>query len=54
MSRGWIKISPTAQQVILAASATVEGEIMSAPGASNHSFLDSINIVALQVDSNLT
>ena len=50
----WDRLSPTAQQVILAASATTGTSIPKSPPPTIHRFLNARNAAALQADFSLT
>ena len=52
--KGWDRLPPTAQRVILAASATTGTSIPTSPPPTIHRFLNARNATALQADCSLT
>ena len=52
--KGWDHLPPTAQHVILAASATTRTSIPTSPSPTIHGFLNASNATALQNDCSLT
>ena len=53
-TKGWDPIPPTAQRVILAASATNRTSIMTSPPTTIHRFLNARNATALQANFSMT
>ena len=53
-TKGWDRLPPTAQRVILAASATTGTSIPKSPPPTIHRFLNARNTTALQADFSLT
>ena len=53
-TKGWKRLPPTAQRVILAASATTRTSIPTWPPPNIHRFLNARNTTALQADCSLT
>ena len=53
-TKGWDRLPPTAQRVILASSATTGTSIPTSPTPTNHRFLNTRNATALQADCSLT
>ena len=53
-TKGWDRISPTSQHVILAVSATTGTPIPTSPLPTIHRFLNARNATALQADCSLT
>ena len=53
-TKGWYRLPPTAQRVILAASATTRTSIPKSPPPTIHRFLNARNTTALQADCSLT
>ena len=53
-TKGWDRLPPTAQRVILAASATTGTSIPTSPPPTIHRFLNARNVTALQADCSLT
>ena len=53
-TNSWDRLLPTAQRVILAASATTGTSILTSPPPTNHFFLNTRNATALQADFFLT
>ena len=53
-TKGWDHLSSTSQRVILAASANNGNSILTSPTSTIHSFLDTINVTALQAYCALT
>ena len=49
-TKGWDRLPPTAQRVILASSATKETYIPTLPPPTIHHFLNSRNAISLQYD----
>ena len=52
--KGWDRLPPTAQRVILAASATTGTSILNSPTPTIHRFLNARNATAIQADCSLT
>ena len=53
-TKGWDRLPPTAQRVILAASATTGNSIPKSPPPTIHRFLNTSNVTTLQPDYSLT
>ena len=53
-TKGWDRLPPTAQRVILAASSTTGTSIPTSPPPTIHRFLNARNATALQADCSLT
>ena len=53
-TKGWDRLPPTAQRVILAASATTGTSIPKSPPPTIHRFLNARNVTALQANFSLT
>ena len=53
-TKGWDRLPPTAQRVILAASATTGTSIPTSPPLTIYRFLNASNETALQSDCSLT
>ena len=53
-TKGWDRLPPTAQRVILAASATTGTSIPTSPPPTFHRFLNARNVTSLQADFSLT
>ena len=53
-TKGWDRLPPTAQRVILAASATTRTSIPKSPPPNIHRFLNARNATDLQADCSLT
>ena len=53
-TKGWDRLPPTAQRVILAASATTGTSIPTSPPPTIHRFLNARNVTALQANCSLT
>ena len=53
-TKGWDRLPPTAQRVILTTSTTNGTSISTSPPPTIHRFLNAINVMALQADCSLT
>ena len=53
-NKGWDRLPPTAQRVVLAASATTGTSIPTLPPPTIHRFLNASDMTALQADFSLT
>ena len=52
-TKGWYRLPPTAQRVILAENATTRTSIPTLPPPTIHRFLNARNVMALQADCSL-
>ena len=52
--KGWDRLPPTVQRIILAASATTGTSILTSPPPTIHRFLNARNATALKADCSLT
>ena len=53
-TKGWDRLPPTAQRIIIASSATTGTSILTSPPPAIHRFLNARNMTALQANCSLT